>query len=81
MANINKNELTREMIETAMACETAEELVAVAKTGGVELTKEEAEAYLAEISDFELDDEAIKNVAGGRAPACRGRSRCSSLYK
>ena len=31
MANINKNELTKEQIEKAMACETAEELMALAK--------------------------------------------------
>ena len=54
MANINMNELTKEQIEKAMGCETAEELMAVAKAEGIELTKEEAEAYLAELSDFEL---------------------------
>ena len=54
MANINKNELTKEQIEKAMACETAEELMALAKAEGVELTKDEAEAYMAELADFEL---------------------------
>ena len=34
MANINKNELTKEQIEKAMACETAEELMAAAKAEG-----------------------------------------------
>ena len=62
---INKNELTKEMIAKAMQCETAEELIALAKTEGVELTKEEAEAYLAELNDVELDGEVLKNVAGG----------------
>ena len=62
---INKNELTKEQIAKVMQCQTAEELIELAKAEGVELTKEEAEAYLAELSDFELDDEAIKNVAGG----------------
>ena len=65
MANINVNELSREQIENAMACETAEELIALAKTGGYEMTKEEAEAYMTELSDFELDDVALKNIAGG----------------
>ena len=63
--SINKNELTKEQIQKAMACETAEELMAVAKTEGYELTKDEAEAYLAEMSDFELDSEALTKVAGG----------------
>ena len=62
---INKNELTKEMIEKAMQCETAEDLIALAKSEGIELTKEEAEAYLAELDDFELDDAMLKNVAGG----------------
>ena len=62
---INKNELTKEMIEKAMQCETAEELIALAKTGDIELTKEEAEAYLAELDDVELDGEVLQKVAGG----------------
>ncbi|MBQ9258014.1 MAG: DUF2624 family protein, partial [Acidaminococcaceae bacterium] len=49
----NNNELTREMITAAMQCETAEELMALAKSEGIELTKEEAEAYMAELQDFE----------------------------
>ena len=62
---INKNEITKEMIEKAMQCKTADELIALAKTEGVELTKEEAEAYMAELEDFELDEENIKKIAGG----------------
>ena len=62
---INKNELTKEQIAKAMACETAEELMALAKAEGVELTKEEAEAYMSEMEDVELDGAALKNVAGG----------------
>ena len=63
---INKKELTKEMFEKAMQCKTADELIALAKTAGCEITKEEAEAYLAEMKDMELDDERLKNVAGGR---------------
>jgi predicted ribosomally synthesized peptide with nif11-like leader len=62
---INKNELTKEMIEKAMQCETADELIALAKTGGYELTKEEAEAYMAELADVELDEEMLQKTAGG----------------
>ncbi len=65
MANINENELTREQIEKALACETVEELMAMAKTMGYEMTKDEAEAYMAEMSDFELDSEVLTKVAGG----------------
>ena len=42
---INKNEITKEMFEKAMQCNTAEDLIALAKTEGVELTKAEANAY------------------------------------
>ena len=65
MAKINMNELPKEQIQKAMACETAEELMAMAKDMGHELTKDEAEAYLTEMSDFELDSEALTKVAGG----------------
>ena len=62
---INKNEITKEMLAKAMQCETADELIALAKSKGIELTKEEAEAYLAELDDYELDGEDLKQVAGG----------------
>ena len=62
---VNKNELTKEQIAKAMACETAEELMALAKSEGIELTKEEAEAYLAEMDDMELDSDALTNVVTG----------------
>ena len=65
MANINVNELTKEQIQKAMACESVEELMELAKAEGVELTKEEAEAYMAEMEDVELDSDALKQVAGG----------------
>ena len=65
MAKIDKSELTSEMIKAAMQCKTSDELIALAKAGGYEITKEEAEAYLAELADVELDDKQLKNVAGG----------------
>ena len=65
MAKLNRNELTKEQIEKAMACETAEELLALAKAEGIELTRDEAEAYLAEMADFELDEATLKQAAGG----------------
>ncbi len=63
--SINKNEITKEMLEKAMQCRNADELVALAKTRGMELTKEDAEAYMAELADFELDADTLQNVAGG----------------
>ena len=37
----------------------------LAASEGREITKEEAESYLEELSDFELDEQALKSVAGG----------------
>lgn len=62
--SINKKEITNEMIEKAMQCETADELIALANSEGIELTKEEAEAYLVELEDFELDSDVLQKVAG-----------------
>jgi len=65
MAKINVNELTKEQIEKARACKTADELMAAAKAEGIELTKDEAEAYMAELADFELDEATLAQAAGG----------------
>ena len=65
MANISVDELTKEQIEKAKTCKTAEELIAAAKAEGVELTREEAEAYLAEMADVELDEATLQKAAGG----------------
>ena len=62
---INRNELTKEMVEKALNVKDAKELMALAKSEGIELTKEEAEAYMAELEDYELDEDTLKNVAGG----------------
>ena len=62
---IDKTKITKEMLEKALECKTAEELVALAKTYGFTLTKEEAEAYMAEMDNMELDEDALDNVAGG----------------
>ena len=62
MAN---NKIPRELVEKAMQCETAEELLKLAEENGIELTMEEAEAYLAEGAVANLDEEAMARVAGG----------------
>ena len=62
---IDKTKLTKELLDKAAQCETAEQLIALAKESGVELTKTEAEAYLAELDNCELDNEELDKVAGG----------------
>ena len=62
---IDKSKITKEMMEKAEQCKTADDLVALAKANGITLTKEEADAYLAEMDNMELDEEALDKVAGG----------------
>ena len=62
---VNRNEITKEMIAKALQCKSAEELMALAKAEGFDITKVEAEAYLAELADVELNEETLKKVAGG----------------
>ena len=62
---INKNELAKEQIEKAIACKTADELLSLAKAEGFDITKEEAEAYMAEMADVELDETTLSKAAGG----------------
>ena len=68
--SVNKKELTKEMIVKAMKCESVGELMELAKANGFDITKEEAEAYFSELSDVELDGDALKSVAGGHDYFC-----------
>ena len=65
-----KANLSQEVIAKAMQCETPEQLVELAKSEGIELTLEEAQAYLDEMDDFELDSQQLKQVAGGWCVDC-----------
>ncbi len=65
MEKLNLNSLTKEQIALASKCQTPEELIELAKEAGVELTKEEAQAYLDELENMELDKETLDKVAGG----------------
>ena len=78
MDKLDLNSFTKEQIEKAMECKTPEELIELAKKAGVELTLEQAEAYLDEMDNIELDAEALENVAGGGAKA--RLFGCSGVY-
>ena len=65
---INKNEITKEMIRKAMQCKDADELMALAKANGFDITKDEAEAYMTEMADYDLDGEKLQAIAGGTGP-------------
>ena len=62
---IDKSKITKEMLAKAAQCETAEQLIALAKAEGFEITKDDAEAYFAELADVELNEKALRNIAGG----------------
>lgn len=58
--------MNNELFEKAKEAKSAEELMSLAKENGVELTKEETEAYFAQLNKSgELSDEELDNVAGG----------------
>ena len=69
----NMQVLKKELIEKAMHCKNAEELMALAESEGISLTKEEAEAYLAEMEDMELNGKILNKVAGG---SCWSNTTC-----
>ena len=75
---IDKTKLTKEMLEKAMKCQT--ELIALAKAEGIEITKDEAEAYLAELADLELNSDALDKVAGGMHDIIVGKSDGCEQY-
>ena len=58
---------TKEQIEKAMACETPEELAALAKENGIEVTEDQVKKCFAALEnmDIELTSEQMKAVAGG----------------
>ena len=64
---IDEKNITKEMLEKALDCETADELIALAKAEGFDITKEEAEAYLDEMENRQLDRQDLDKVAGGTA--------------
>ena len=73
---IDKSKITKEMLAKAAQCETADELIAMAKKEGIAITKAEAEAYLDELQNIELDINALDKVAGGGSYDCANKN-CS----
>ncbi len=71
--------LTPEMIEKAKAAKSAEELLELAKAGGMEMTADEAATYFAQLNpkSGELDDDALDGVAGG----CGGSGGSGETYR
>ena len=72
-----KVQVTKELIKKAMECKNPEQLVELAKSEGIEITKEEAEAFLAQAEDVELDSIDLQATAGGGN--CNNRCWCSDV--
>ena len=68
---IDKSKITKELLANLAKAETPEELIALAKADGINITKAEAEAYMAELEDVELDDSTLEKIAGGSCPIHR----------
>ena len=62
-----ENKLTPELLEKAKLAKSAEELIALAKENGAQLSAEEANTYFTKLNSKtgELADDELDNVAGG----------------
>ena len=65
MADIDMSKVTPELLRKAAACKSADELMELAKSEGFTITKEEAEAYLEDLSSVQLDLDTMNQIAGG----------------
>ena len=86
--------LNEEMIAKAREAKSVEELLALAKENGIELTDEQAKEYFAQLNPTkgELSDDELEDVAGGGCfpeeerycPNCQTRlelrASCHGLY-
>ncbi len=74
--------MTNEMINKAKECKSAEELLALAKENGYEMTAEEAAEKFAVLNNVgEMSDEELENAAGGSCHAKGGRMIVTVGYK
>ena len=73
-------DFNNELIEKAKETKSAEELSALAKENGMEMTDEQATAYFAQLhpASGEISDEELDNVAGGGCKSASGRTVVTS---
>ncbi len=62
---INGQEISKDFMAKALQCDKPEDLMALAKKEGIEITAKQAEEYLAKMEDIELSSDQMKEVAGG----------------
>ena len=68
--------ISREVLEKLAKCQSEEEVIALAKENGVEMTAEQAKAFMGEVENFELNEEDLKKVAGGYCNDCFDDEYC-----
>ena len=75
--------MNNELIAKAKEAKTAEELMALAKESGEEITEESAKAYfdLLNPKTGELSDDELDNVSGGGCCSDGGRLKTTSGYR
>ena len=68
--------LTPELMEKARTAKTTDELLALAKENGIEMTAEEAGIFFAQLNPAsgELSDDELDNVAGGGCKTSSGQT-------
>ena len=86
--------MNQELVNKARKAKSVEELLALAKENGIELTNEQAKEYFAQLNPTkgELSDDELEDVAGGGCfgeeerycPNCQTRlelrASCHGLY-
>ncbi|MBQ0107679.1 MAG: hypothetical protein KBS34_00865 [Phascolarctobacterium sp.] len=65
--------LNSEVLTALGNCKDAKEVVALAKSKGIDLTEEKAGKLLALVQNDKLSDEDLGNVVGGGCGGCPGR--------
>ncbi len=73
-------EISQELMAKVMQCKSADEIIKLAEGNGIEVSKEDADAFLDEYSDVELDEEMLNMASGGAYNCPNNDSDCYSNF-
>ncbi len=62
---LNGKEFPKELMVLALLCDTPEELMKLAENNNLELTREQAEAYISDLDAVDLDTVQMNRIANG----------------
>lgn len=57
--------VSKEVFSRALECKTVEDLLALCEKEGLQISQEDAEKFIAQAGDQELDLNTVNDVAGG----------------